>query len=163
MAGAVAPRAVAVAVCGVITVGILHYMHKYADKLSERWTLVLVSLLAAAALLLSLVDLGWWGFAVILTLYAGEYILYTFMSEVLNNNAPERHRATVLSVSSFLRMFPYACLAPVVGYLSTNGNLEYFLVVWPLLICGAIALYLATRRRDAKIKVQSAPEAEPVV
>lgn len=155
--------AVAVAICGVITVGVLHLTHKYADSLSEKRTLVLIALSAAGALLLSLADLGLWGFVVILTLHAGEYVLYTFMSEILNNNAPEKHRATVLSVASFLRMLPYACLAPIIGLLSTNGKLEYFLIAWALLICGATAIYVATKRRDAKIKIDDEPKTEPVI
>lgn len=155
--------AIAVAVCGVITVGILHLTHKFADTLSEKRTILVIALSAAGALLLSLANIGLWGFAVILTLHAGEYVLYTFMSEVLNHNAPEKHRATVLSVASFLRMLPYACLAPLIGFLNTHGQLRYFLIIWPLLILGATALYLVTKRRDTKIKTNDTPQAEPII
>lgn len=155
--------AVAVAICGVITVAVLHFTHKHADRLSEKRTLVLIALSAAAALLLSLVNLGLWGIVVILVLYAGEYVMYTFMSEILNNNAPEKHRATVLSVASFLRMLPYVFLAPIIGFLNTNGHLEYFLVIWALLICGSTALYAVAKRQDTKIKIKDVSGTEPVV
>ncbi|MEK7153313.1 MAG: MFS transporter [Patescibacteria group bacterium] len=155
--------AIAVAICSVITVGILHLTHKYADKLSEKRTLMLIALSAAAALLLSLADIGLWGFAVILTIHIGEYVLYPFMSEILNNHAPEKHRATVLSVASFLRMLPYVFLAPIIGSLNTSGQLQYFLIIWALLICAATAIYLLYRRRDTTIKVESPTETEPVI
>jgi len=155
--------AAVIAICGVITVGVLHLTHKYADRLSEKRTLTLIALSAAAALLLPLADVGWWGFATILTLYAGEYILYAFMSEILNNNAPEAQRATVLSVASFLRMLPYACLAPLIGLLSTHGRLQYFLIAWALLMCGSVVLYTLAKRRDAKINLESTSASEPII
>ncbi|HSX28181.1 MAG TPA: MFS transporter [Candidatus Saccharimonadales bacterium] len=155
--------AIAVAICGVITVGILHFTHKYADRLSEKRTFTLISLSAAAGLLLSLANIGLWGFVVILTLYAGEYVMYAFMSEVLNNHALEKHRATVLSVASFLRMLPYVCLAPIIGLLNTNDQLQYFLIIWASLICGATALYVLAKRSDTKIKVEGSTKTEPVI
>ena len=145
---------VAVAASSLVTVGLLAYMHKYAERLSEKRVLTLISLSAVAGLLLSLADIGVWGFVVILTLYAGEHLLLPFMSEILNNHAPEKQRATVLSVSSFLRSLPYVALAPIIGYLSTYGHLEYFLIVWAMLMGAAVLLYLALQKRDAQIKLE---------
>jgi MFS family permease len=140
--------AIAVTACGVVTVGILSITHRYAERLSERRMLLLIALSAAGALLSSLANIGLWGFAVILTLHIGEYVLYPFMSEILNNNAPEKQRATILSVASFLRMLPYVLLAPIIGFLNTSGQLQYFLIAWALLICGATMLYVFSQRRD---------------
>ena len=89
--------------------------------------------------------------------------MYAFMSEVLNNHAPEKHRATVLSVASFLRMLPYVCLAPIIGLLNTNDQLQYFLIGWALLICGATALYVLTKRGDTRIKVEGSTKTESVI
>lgn len=147
--------AVAVAVCGIITVWVLSILHKQADNLSEKRILMLVTLSALAALLFSIANIGLWGFVVILTLYTGEYMLQPFMSEVLNKHAPERYRATVLSVGSFLRMLPYVLLAPIIGYLNTNGQLQYFLLAWALLICGAALLYILPKRRDSKVSIEN--------
>ena len=144
---------VAVATSSLITVGILAIMHKQAENISEKRVLTLISLGAAASLLLSVADIGIWGYIVILSLYAGEHILHPFMSEVLNNRAEENQRATVLSVASFLRTLPYIILAPVIGYLNTHDDLEYFLVVWALLICVAVLLYLMLKKKDTYISV----------
>lgn len=149
--------AVAVAVCGLITVCILAIMHKYSDRMSEKRILLLISLSAATGLLLSIANIGLWGFVVILTLYSGEYLLQPLMSEILNKHSPERYRATVLSVGSFLRMLPYVLLAPIIGYLNTNGKLQYFLLVWALLICVALLLYAARKPRDEKISIDDIP------
>jgi len=155
--------AVVVAVCGAVTVGVLALVHKYADRLSEKRILALTALSAASALLLSLANIGWWGFAVILTLYVGEYVLQPFMSEILNNHAPERHRATVLSVASFLRMLPYVLLAPLIGFLNTNGQLHYFLIVWATLIGLAVVLYLSYIRRDLIVEVKNPVKTDPII
>ena len=142
-----------IATSSLITVGILALMHKYAENMSEKRVVTLISLGAASSLLLSLADIGMWGYVVIFMLYAGEHVLYPFMSEILNNRAPEDQRATVLSVASFLRTLPYVALAPIIGYLNTHGDLEYFLVSWALLICLAVLLYLSLKKTDAKVSM----------
>ncbi len=142
---------VAVATSSLTTVGLLGYMHKNADNLSEKKVLTVIGLLAGSSLLLSLANIGWWGFTVILVLYAGENLLAPFMSEVLNNLAPEEQRATVLSIAAFIKALPYVVLAPIIGYLNTRGKLSYFLLVWSALIFATLAIYLAAKRRDTKI------------
>lgn len=140
-----------IASSSLITVGLLAYMHKNADDLSEKKVLVFIGLMAASSLLLSFANIGLWGYVVILALYAGEHTLQPFMSEVLNNRAPEEQRATVLSVASFFKSLPYVLLAPIIGYLNTNGKLEYFLITWTLLIFGAVVLYLSAKKKDTHI------------
>ena len=144
---------VVLATSSLITVGLLGYMHKNADNLSEKKVLTTIGLLAGSSLLLSLANIGWWGYIVILALYAGEHILHPFLSEVLNNRAPETQRATVLSVASFFKTLPYVVLAPIIGYLSTNGKIEYFFIAWAMLIFGAVALYLSARKKDAHLSL----------
>jgi MFS family permease len=144
---------VTIASSGLITIVLLSLMHKYADRLSEKKVIVFISLSAAAGLLLSLNNIGRWGYLVIFTLYAGEHILYPFMSETINYHASENQRATILSVASFFRTLPYVVLAPIIGYLSKNGKLNYFLLVWPCLIFIAIFIYIANKRTDDRIKL----------
>lgn len=97
------------------------------------------------------------GGVVILILYVGEHVLYPFMSEILNKHAPEEQRATILSVASFMRMIPYVVLAPIIGYLNTYNQLEYFLISWSALIILSIFLYLAINKRDVRIKLEQNP------
>lgn len=144
---------IVIATSSLITVGILALMHKYSENMSERRILTLISLGTVASLLLSLADIGMWGYFVIFALYAGEHVLYPFMSEVLNNRTEENQRATVLSVASFLRTLPYVALAPIIGYLNTRGDLEYFLISWALLIFLAVLLYLSLKKTDAKVSM----------
>lgn len=146
--------AVAVTVCGAVTVAVLAIMHKYAERLREKWVIVLIALSAVVALLLSLPNIGLWGFVVILLLYTGEYLLQPFMSEILNRHAPEAQRATVLSVASFLRILPYVALAPIIGFFNTHGQLHYFLIAWALLIGLATVAYVSGKRRDTIIEIE---------
>jgi MFS family permease len=150
--------ALVVTTSSLITIGLLSLMHKHADNLSEKKVLTFISLSAAAGLLLSLADIGMWGYLVILVLYAGEHLLYPFMSETINYHAPEKQRATILSVASFLKSLPYVFLGPVIGYMSTNGELNYFLVVWACLIFIAVLIYLSRKRADDKIKLDGAAQ-----
>ena len=144
---------IAIASSSLITVGILGYMHKNADSLSEKRVLTLISILAVASLLLSVANIGWWGYFVILTLYAGEHVLVPFMSEILNYRTGENQRATVLSVASFLRTIPYVGLAPTIGGLNSQNKLEYFLIIWAILITIAITVYLSLKKKDIKISL----------
>lgn len=143
-----------IASVALITVGLLAYMHKNAERLSEKNVLVAISIAAASSLLLTLADIGVWGYIVILTLYAGEHVLHPFMSEVINKRAPEEQRATVLSVASFLRILPYVALAPIIGYLNTHNNLGYFLISWAILIGIAILIYLVKRKTDISVAIE---------
>lgn len=148
--------AVTIASSALITVGLLAYVHKHAERLSEKTMLTTIALTAASGLLLALGNIGAWGYLVILVLYAGEHILSPFMSEILNYKAPERQRATVLSVASFFKTLPYVGLAPVIGYLNTHNQLPYFLVVWALCIVAALAFYLLVKKRDVQLPVPEA-------
>ena len=150
---------VVIASSSLITIGLLSLMHKYADRLSEKKVITFISLSAVAGLLLSLANIGMWGYVVILTLYAGEHVLYPFMSETINYHASENQRATILSVASFIKTLPYVLLAPIIGTLNTNGKLNYFLVVWACLILIAVFIYLANKRTDSKIKLDGEVQA----
>jgi MFS family permease len=123
-------------------------MHRQAESLREQRVVSVIAIAAAASLVVSIADIGTWGALVIFALYAGAQILAPFMSEILNNRAPEEERATVLSVASFLRTLPYVALAPLIGYLNTQGKLEYFLIAWPVLIIAAVLTYFVLKPRD---------------
>lgn len=142
---------VVVASCSLLTVGVLSYMHRHAEQLREKQVITIITLSAMASLLLSLANIGRWGYFVIFILYIGEHILYPFMSEILNKHAPTQQRATVLSVASFLRALPYVMLAPLIGYLNTHKHLNYFLAGWALLMAAAIVIYWLQKRRNTLI------------
>lgn len=145
--------AVAITSYGIITIIILSFVHKSADKLSEKKVIALVSISAAAALLLSVASIGMWGYVVVLSLYVGEYVLQPFMSETINYHVTNTQRATVLSVASFLKTLPYVLLAPLIGVLNVSNKLDYFLIGWPLLIFGSIIGYIVKQKGDYQIKI----------
>ncbi len=140
-----------IASCSLISIALLHYMHRHAEKISEKKVIKSISLISVAALLLSVLDIGAYGYIVILALYAGEHLLQPFMSETINYHSSERHRATVLSAASFLKALPYVLLAPVIGLLNDKGLLYYFLIIWSILIFAALLVYLSKKKKDDKI------------
>ncbi|MCW1949089.1 MAG: MFS transporter [Candidatus Shapirobacteria bacterium] len=144
---------VVIALSSLITVGILTLIHKNAEKMSEKRTITLISFAVALSLLLSMANIGMWGFLVIFVIYAGEHTFYPFISEVINNQTEENQRATVLSIASFLQSLPYVMLAPIIGYLNTENKLEYFLLFWAILICLAVFIYLKNKGKDIKISL----------
>jgi MFS family permease len=131
-----------VSACCAVTFVALGLVHIHANKINEKHALGFIASSAAIALILSVPDIGLLGGIIIFALYAGERILYPFLSEILNTHAREEIRATTLSVASFLRALPYVVLAPVIGALNTSGNLNYFLAVWSVMIFGALLFYL---------------------
>lgn len=143
-----------VASCSLLTVGVLALVHKYAEQFHEKRILVGISVLAVVCLLLSVFDIGVWGYLVILALYFGQHIFYPVMSEVINYRTAHSQRATVLSVASFLRTLPYVALAPIIGFLNAQGKLEYFLISWAVLIGAAVFIYLSLRKADSVVDVR---------
>jgi len=133
---------VVVSICALITIGVLALFNKFSEKINPITAITAISIGSALCLLLSIPDIGHWGFIVILSLYAGERALYPFISEVINHHTPNQFRATTLSVASFLRAIPYVFLAPLIGTLNTHNHLGYFLFGWAVLIIIAIFYFL---------------------
>jgi MFS family permease len=140
--------ALVIAISGVVTVLILSLLHRYAEKVREKEMLSSMAILTMLALVSSVFDIGFWGAIVIFVLYASSHIIGPFISEIVNHNVPEENRATALSVAAFFKSVPYLALAPVIGFLNTKGNLEYFLVGWVIVIALALAIYLFNKNRD---------------
>ena len=143
-----------IASSSLITVGILAVMHIHAEKISEKKVITLISIFTVVSLIASIFDIGTWGYFVIFIIYAGENIFHPFMSEIINNRVEEDQRATVLSVASFIKSFPYVILAPIIGYLNTNNKLEYFLVVWSIFICVSVVMYLRSKKKDLLVSLK---------
>lgn len=145
--------AVAIASCSLISVGVLAWMHKQAQSLSEKKVISTITLSAACSLLIAIFRVGVWGYFVILILFVGEYTLVPFMSETVNYHSSEDQRATILSVASFLRTLPYVILAPIIGALNTHHHLDYFLISWAVLILLSVLVYISLKHRDTLISV----------
>ncbi len=144
---------VAIATSGLATEASLSLMHQHAAKLREKHVITSVSVVAVLCLLMSVFIVGYWGYLVVIGLYASEHLLQPFMSETLNYHASEDQRATILSVASFFATLPYVALAPLIGFLNFRGKLSYFLISWSGLIILALIIYLTNKRRDSKIQI----------
>lgn len=138
--------------CGIISILVLHLMHKKSEKLREKRVLTLITFAAIFGLLFAVFNVGWWGYIVILLFYVGEHTIHPFLSEILNKNAKPEQRSTILSVASFLKVLPYVALAPIIGFLNGNNSLEIFLIIWAALSAVAWAYYIITKKRDTLIK-----------
>lgn len=138
----------------IATIAVLGLMHSHAERVREKQVIAVITLSAILCLLVSIFDIGYWGYFVILILWVGEHTLYPFMSEILNLQSSEDQRATVLSIASFLKAVPYIALAPLIGYLNTNGELHYFLFFWSILMCIALALYLILKKQNVLVSVK---------
>ena len=146
---------VVITICAVVSIVVLHFLHAKSETLREKKILTVLALSAASGLLLSVFNIGWFGFVVILIFYVGEHVMYPFLSEILNKNAPEKQRSTVLSVASFFKEMPYVVLAPIIGWLSSVGRLDIFLVVWAILITLAWAYYFVKKKRNTIVKIDA--------
>jgi MFS family permease len=138
---------VVAAICIVLTIATLGLFHRYSGKMNEGIAFGLIAVSAAASLILSIPDIGFWGAGVIFVLYAGERILHPFLSETLNKHANEKHRATTLSVASFFKVLPYIGMAPLIGTLNAQNHLGYFLIGWAILIGLALLFYFSQAPR----------------
>jgi hypothetical protein len=131
--------------CAVVVL-VLHLMHRFAEKISEKLMLTILSFLVAGVLVLSTFNIHLLGILVILILYIGDGVMYPFVSEIINRHAPPDQRATAISVASFLRALPYVALAPLIGLLNMQGHLGAFLGIWAVLIILAWLIYFVHKR-----------------
>lgn len=144
---------VIVGLSSLATVVLLSLLHRYSDKISEKQMFTLIGLLCIFALLASIPNIGYFGAIVIFILHSGSQLLMPSISDALNKHALPDQRATVLSVASFYRTLPYVPLAPIIGSLSTDNRLEYFLGGWAILILIAVVIYLFANHKDTQIEL----------
>lgn len=125
----------------IVSIWSLHYIEKRIEQIHEWKFFAWIGIMCALSLLISVWDIGYWWWIVLLILSVSERILYPFISDGLNKNARESERATILSIWSFLKWIPYVILGPIIGYLNTVWHLEYFLIGWSIIIWVALLIY----------------------
>ncbi|MDR1196923.1 MAG: MFS transporter [Candidatus Nomurabacteria bacterium] len=152
---------IVIASCGIISIFALHLLHKNSEKLHEKRVLTLITFAAIFGLILSVFNIGWWGYIVILLFYVGEHVTYPFLSEIFNKQAKPEQRSTILSIASFLKILPYVALAPIIGFLNEHGSLEIFLIAWAVLSAAAWIYYFVAKKKDNLIKVEFEDANEP--
>jgi MFS family permease len=129
----------------VVTIGFLELLHKYDAIMTESRIIHSIGFLCIWGLLFSVFPIGYYGAIVIFILYAGQRLMYVKIADSIARKSSEVNRATMLSIYSFLRAFPYIFLAPILGYLNMQDNLWIFFVVWSIIIL--VSLVLSRRLR----------------
>lgn len=137
---------VAAASMTLLGIAFLEVFHRKIEHIRESPLITSLVLLSIFALLLSIFDLGYWWYIPLILLYTWDKILQPTLSDSLNKKIKEEHRATMLSVASFLRTLPYVWLAPLIGYLNTHQSLEVFFALWSILLIMALSLSLYLRK-----------------
>jgi len=153
--------AVAISSCGIISIIVLHIIHKHSEGLREKRVLTLITFAAIFGLIFSVFNVGWWGYIVILLFYVGEHTIHPFLSEILNKRAKPEQRSTILSVASFLKILPYVALAPIIGFLNSENSLEIFLIVWAVLSALAWIYYIIAKKKDSFVSADFTEINEP--
>jgi MFS family permease len=132
-----------IAIGGVILASIwwLHELEKRIDTIEEKSIFRILSITTVGSLIVSIWDIGYWGWIVLFILYISERIAHTYISDGVNKHSADNERATLLSVGSFLKWAPYILLAPLIWYLNTSDSLEYFLIGWSVVIVISLSIY----------------------
>lgn len=131
----------------LLTAFSLQYYLRHAERMHERPVLIVLVLSASAALVASVFPIGYYGVLVLAALKIGEAVMVPVVSHGVNYRVAESQRSTALSVASTLRSLPYVALAPLIGYLNGNDQLQYFLIGWTVLLLGILTA--VTRTQDA--------------
>jgi MFS family permease len=139
---------VVLAVAIFVTAILVTFVDKFSKHITETLMFFAVAVSLVVVLIMSAFPSGVWGLVVIIVFYAGGRLLTPFMSEAINYHTKDEVRATVLSVASFLGALPYIVLAPLLGYLSDRGGLSLFFIIWALLVCVALAIYLYLSKKS---------------
>jgi MFS family permease len=136
-------------VCGVTAFLLQRLQYKYIAVISEKFSITLITLSTATALLAGCFKIGHVGFAVILVIYVNEFLLEPLISSGLNKHVESNHRATTLSAASFVKSLTYVVAAPLIGYLNVRGKLHIYFIAMAFLFMLAISIYLNKVRETA--------------
>lgn len=130
----------------LVSIWSLHVLEKKIEHIEEKRVFNLLGIMTLGSLIFAVWDVGYWWWITLLVLYVGERMIHPFISDGLNKHAPDRERATILSVGSFLKSIPYVLLAPLIGYLNNGWDLEYFLIFWSVIIMSSLFVYAHLRK-----------------
>lgn len=127
----------ALAIIGIFVFIAISLQAKYIHTIKESRAVTYFVVSTAAVLLLATQNIGVLGVLVLFVMNANEYLMEPWINEALNKHISSKHRATALSAAAFLKSAPYVLSAMLIGYLSTQGLLHYYLY------CASIGVVLA--------------------
>jgi hypothetical protein len=123
-------------------IGLTYVLKRAKQKIDLK---LIVSLSSAACLAMYFSSPIIVGVGVVMAIVL-EYLITPSIKSSVAEFLPDDQRATALSSMAFIKSGPYILLAPLLGYLSQAGKIQYVALVWGCLML--LCLYILYSRRQ---------------
>ncbi|MFZ5437790.1 MAG: MFS transporter [Patescibacteria group bacterium] len=124
-------------------------------KISDKKGLYLLTVLLGLGYLSSYYFAGWLGLVSILMIELSGYLVYPWISVVVNKEIESKYRATTLSALALISKIPYVLLAVVAGRFAENNKIGEFNAYVGVFILASILLsagiYKLSKRKKSPI------------
>ena len=119
-------QAVIFASLGLLNAYLVRHLPTIRSKVSDKRGLYLLTIVMGTGFLLSTLPLKIFGLIPMLLIAISGYLVYPWISIVVNQHIDPKHRATALSAVALLTKIPYVVLAILAGTMIENGQLSSF-------------------------------------
>ncbi len=142
-------QAVIFAGLGLLNAFLVRRLPGLRNRVSDKRGLYLLTIVMGIGFLLATLPLKIFGLIPMLLIAISGYLVYPWISIVVNQKIDPKHRATALSAVALLTKIPYVVLAILAGKMIENGQLTTFnfYVGVVIIIAMGINVYIARRTR----------------
>lgn len=119
-------QAIIFAGLGLLNAYLVRHLPKLRKKISDKRGLYLLTMTMGIGFLISTLPLKIFGLIPMLLIAISGYLVYPWISIVVNQQIDPKHRATALSAVALLTKIPYVILAILAGKMIESGQLWIF-------------------------------------
>lgn len=145
-------QAIIFAGLGILSAILMRALPTIRKVVSDKVGLYLLTIMMGVGFLVAAMPLKYFGIFPMLLIAVAGYLVYPWISVVVNNEIDPKHRATALSTVALLTKTPYVVLAILAGKMIENGNLAKFNIGVGVTIISAMIINILIQMRAEKDK-----------
>ncbi|MFZ2199720.1 MAG: MFS transporter [Microgenomates group bacterium] len=133
-------QAVLYTIFGLINAVLVRYIPTIRKWVGDEKGLYLLTVFMGLGFLMAALPIGYFGLLPMLIITISGYLVYPWISIVVNKEIEAKHRATALSTVALITKIPYVLVAVIAGRMAQGGELWKFNVWVGGVIIGAMLL-----------------------
>lgn len=144
-------QAILYAIFGVLSAVIVRYIPVIRKWIGDEKGLYYLTILMGLGFLIAALPLGYFGLIPMFVITISGYLVYPWISIVVNKDVEAKHRATALSTVALLTKIPYVLLAVIAGRMVQNGDLWRFNAIVGTVIIFAMTINIVIGNKKVRI------------
>ncbi|MBP9670696.1 MFS transporter [Candidatus Woesebacteria bacterium] len=139
-------QAIIFACLGIFNSILVRSLPKIRNFISDTNGLYLLTIVMGLGFLLAAMPLKFYGLIPMLLIAVSGYLVYPWISIVVNKEIDPKHRATALSTVALITKIPYVLLAMIAGSMIEGGQLWVFNLILGFVIVGSMGINMLVAR-----------------